>query len=242
MASQLRTQAAWVPAPPPKPGAFHGKTRGLSWLSGAECVLTLRPGLLAFSFRSQPTVIVSTIPADQQPEQRETVPQTTKPEQDETLTDKTPAQHKPADQTGSSIPPAKPEKKLQAPVVEHASTSPDRPTTPTGAAAPSPVKQPSAPASEQPLKQEAIGKPTHGDPHPAAQEPEPKLANAGSVSKSHDSSKTPIDRIAPPVAVAPFDETKAKEFQQAWAKHLGVPVEMVDSIGMKLVLIRWASL
>ena len=31
--AQLRTQAAWVPAPPPKPAAFHGKTRGLSWLS-----------------------------------------------------------------------------------------------------------------------------------------------------------------------------------------------------------------
>ena len=82
-----------------------------------------------------------------------------------------------------------------------------------------------------------MGNPRSGDPHPALVEPEPKLANAGSVSKSHDSSKTPIDRIAPPVAVAPFDETKAKEFQQAWAKHLGVPVEMVDSIGMKLVLI-----
>ncbi len=41
----------------------------------------------------------------------------------------------------------------------------------------------------------------------------------------------------PPPAVAPFDEKKAKEHQEAWAKHLGVPVEITNSIGMKLVLI-----
>jgi formylglycine-generating enzyme required for sulfatase activity len=42
---------------------------------------------------------------------------------------------------------------------------------------------------------------------------------------------------APPPAVAPFDEKQAKEHQAAWAKHLGVPVEITNSIGMKLVLI-----
>ena len=41
----------------------------------------------------------------------------------------------------------------------------------------------------------------------------------------------------PPRAVAPFDAEKAKEHQEAWAKHLGVPVEITNSIGMKLVLI-----
>ena len=41
----------------------------------------------------------------------------------------------------------------------------------------------------------------------------------------------------PPLAVAPFDEKKAKEHQEAWAKHLGVPVVETNSIGMKLVLI-----
>jgi formylglycine-generating enzyme required for sulfatase activity len=46
----------------------------------------------------------------------------------------------------------------------------------------------------------------------------------------------PISRIgAPPPAVAPFDATKAKEHQEAWAKYLGVPVEVTNSIGMKLV-------
>ncbi len=42
---------------------------------------------------------------------------------------------------------------------------------------------------------------------------------------------------APPPAVAPFDAAKAKQHQEAWAKHLGVPVEETNSIGMKLVLI-----
>lgn len=42
---------------------------------------------------------------------------------------------------------------------------------------------------------------------------------------------------SPPGAVAPFDAKKAKKHQEAWAKHLGVPVEMTNSIGMQLVLI-----
>ena len=44
-------------------------------------------------------------------------------------------------------------------------------------------------------------------------------------------------RPALPPAIAPFDATKAKEHQEGWAKHLGVPVEITNSIGMKLVLI-----
>ncbi len=41
----------------------------------------------------------------------------------------------------------------------------------------------------------------------------------------------------PDPAVAPFDETKAKEYQAAWAKYLNVPLVQANSIGMKLVLI-----
>ncbi len=41
----------------------------------------------------------------------------------------------------------------------------------------------------------------------------------------------------PPPAVAPFDAAKAKEHQAAWAKYLGVPVVVTNSIGMKLILI-----
>ena len=41
----------------------------------------------------------------------------------------------------------------------------------------------------------------------------------------------------PPLAIAPFNAAKAKEHQEAWAKHLGVPVEATNKIGMKLTLI-----
>lgn len=41
----------------------------------------------------------------------------------------------------------------------------------------------------------------------------------------------------PSLAVAPFTEKQAKSHQEAWSKHLGVPVEQKNSLGMKLVLI-----
>jgi len=41
----------------------------------------------------------------------------------------------------------------------------------------------------------------------------------------------------PPLAVAPFDAATARSHRQAWAKYLGVEVEMTNSTGMKLVLI-----
>jgi formylglycine-generating enzyme required for sulfatase activity len=42
---------------------------------------------------------------------------------------------------------------------------------------------------------------------------------------------------SPPLASAPFGERQAKQHQQRWAEHLGVPVIETNSIGMKLVLI-----
>ena len=41
----------------------------------------------------------------------------------------------------------------------------------------------------------------------------------------------------PPLAVAPFDAAQAKNHQDGWAKHLAVPVEYTNSIGMKFRLI-----
>lgn len=41
----------------------------------------------------------------------------------------------------------------------------------------------------------------------------------------------------PPLAVAPFTAEEARQHQARWAKHLGVPVEYENSIGMKFVLI-----
>ncbi len=41
----------------------------------------------------------------------------------------------------------------------------------------------------------------------------------------------------PPLAVAPFHAREACEHQQTWSKHLGQPMELTNSIGMKLVFI-----
>jgi serine/threonine protein kinase len=41
----------------------------------------------------------------------------------------------------------------------------------------------------------------------------------------------------PSPAVAPFDAARAREHQEAWAKHRGVPLESTNSLGMQLVLI-----
>jgi formylglycine-generating enzyme required for sulfatase activity len=49
--------------------------------------------------------------------------------------------------------------------------------------------------------------------------------------------KWELPRGAPPPAVAPFNETTAKQHQARWAKYLRVPVVQTNSIGMKLVLI-----
>lgn len=42
---------------------------------------------------------------------------------------------------------------------------------------------------------------------------------------------------APPPAIAPFTPAESKAHQEAWAKHLGLPVEMENSIGMKFRVI-----
>jgi len=41
----------------------------------------------------------------------------------------------------------------------------------------------------------------------------------------------------PAPAIAPFDATDARQHQEAWAKHLGTPVEYTNTIGMKFRLI-----
>ena len=40
-----------------------------------------------------------------------------------------------------------------------------------------------------------------------------------------------------PLAVAPFDAQQARKYQERWARQLSMPVEITNSIGMKLVLI-----
>ena len=63
-------------------------------------------------------------------------------------------------------------------------------------------------------------------------------SNRYSVPSTPPAARTSASAVpAPQPAIAPFDAAKAKEHQDAWAKHLGVPVEVTNSIGMKLVLI-----
>jgi len=44
-------------------------------------------------------------------------------------------------------------------------------------------------------------------------------------------------RRPPPMAVAPFDEKMARQYQTRWAEYLDVPLVITNSIGMKFVLI-----
>ena len=41
-------------------------------------------------------------------------------------------------------------------------------------------------------------------------------------------------RVAPPLAIPPFNEKAAKLHQTRWAKYFGQPVVQTNAIGMKL--------
>ena len=61
---------------------------------------------------------------------------------------------------------------------------------------------------------------------------------ASTTGKDSVASKSPTSNgAAPPPAIAPFDSAQARSHQEAWAMHLGVPVEYTNSIGMKFRLI-----
>jgi formylglycine-generating enzyme required for sulfatase activity len=64
-----------------------------------------------------------------------------------------------------------------------------------------------------------------GEPTPAPA-PEPQSATQPQVAGTE-----------PPLAIAPFDAAQAKRHQEAWAAYLGVPVELTNSIGIRLLLI-----
>ncbi len=66
---------------------------------------------------------------------------------------------------------------------------------------------------------------------PVVEEPKP-LASEQEVTEKP---KTAMEK--PEKAIAPFDADQAEKHQHAWAEYLGVPVEITNSIGMKLRLI-----
>jgi formylglycine-generating enzyme required for sulfatase activity len=110
---------------------------------------------------------------------------------------------------------------------------------PTGSSNPAPVKpKPAAPEVTPPPEkkpeakresakesQKEPAKPPPQDPQEGKREPEEPKPGL---------SKTPSP---PPLTIAPFDSAQAKRHQEAWARHLGIPVEMSNSIGMRFVLI-----
>jgi formylglycine-generating enzyme required for sulfatase activity len=75
-----------------------------------------------------------------------------------------------------------------------------------------------------------LEKPTDGDapPKPLPRSPKP------------DTPPEPLEHKPiepPPLVVAPFSAEVARQHQEAWAKHLGLVLEVTNSIGMKLVLL-----
>ncbi|MCH8149678.1 MAG: SUMF1/EgtB/PvdO family nonheme iron enzyme, partial [Planctomycetes bacterium] len=58
------------------------------------------------------------------------------------------------------------------------------------------------------------------------------MANASAKSKPY-----PWPSDSPILAIAPFAAAQAKQHQAAWAKHLGMEIEMTNSIGMKMRVI-----
>jgi formylglycine-generating enzyme required for sulfatase activity len=62
-------------------------------------------------------------------------------------------------------------------------------------------------------------------------------ADKAAADKADDDEVAAKSAMAPPSAIAPFDAEEAKSHQKAWADYLGQPIEMTNSIGMKLNLI-----
>lgn len=64
--------------------------------------------------------------------------------------------------------------------------------------------------------------------------PTPWAREAGAEAREPEKAIGQEPSASPPLAVTPFDADMAKQHQAAWARHIGQPVEMTNSIGMKL--------
>ncbi|MBT4866136.1 MAG: SUMF1/EgtB/PvdO family nonheme iron enzyme [Planctomycetaceae bacterium] len=78
--------------------------------------------------------------------------------------------------------------------------------------------------------------PFRADAPPTADSQTPDSSEPAITESSSTSSPT-TTVATPSPAKAPFSSTRAKEYQRAWAKHLGVEVEITNNIGMKMLLI-----
>ena len=76
------------------------------------------------------------------------------------------------------------------------------------------------------------------EPPPAPEtRPEPEAPDPPVIETRSEPEPRRDRRAAPPLAGAPFDAAQARAHQKAWSEHLGVDVEVENSIGMKFRLI-----
>jgi formylglycine-generating enzyme required for sulfatase activity/WD40 repeat protein len=75
------------------------------------------------------------------------------------------------------------------------------------------------------------------EPSPAAPPPESEPQPRTDAEAPAPATPWTLPPGSPPPAVAPFDAATARKHQKAWAAHLGKPLEVENSIGMKFVLI-----
>jgi formylglycine-generating enzyme required for sulfatase activity/tRNA A-37 threonylcarbamoyl transferase component Bud32 len=80
-------------------------------------------------------------------------------------------------------------------------------------------------------------KPTGGGEEPAVGSTPQPGGDLPKKPQSPGSSPRAPSSGAPPHAMAPFDTTQARRHQEAWARHLGIEVETINSIGLTLVII-----
>ena len=84
-----------------------------------------------------------------------------------------------------------------------------------------------------------------GEEHPVTARLVPledRPAAATTTPPNETQAVTPLPAVKPsgaqpPLAIAPFGAKEAKAHQEAWAKHLGLPVEFANTLGMKFRLI-----
>jgi len=72
---------------------------------------------------------------------------------------------------------------------------------------------------------------------PEAEQVKEKVSGAEADRSLETQARESVSRKAPPLATSPFSEAEAKSHQAVWAAHLDEPVELTNSIGMKLNLI-----
>lgn len=116
---------------------------------------------------------------------------------------------------------------------------PKLPDAPTQTAA-----KPVAPPEPQSELVPVVSPDVSTEPPASTQESQPagtSLASVGTVDDSvpvnEQSAPGTVEPSAPPLAVAPFNAEQARAHQEAWGAYLKVPVDQVNSIGIRLALI-----